>query len=257
MWTITDSPERDFCVCVCVFSCLQRKFKACRTFNSHLLLNVFQLKTFSKRKKMSQSILMQTSSIFNSKFIGYSVLQISGNFLWTTYFQNWKQMKADCETWAKNCANQLIRKPSPLSICLSVVITFEEINFLKLKGNPGHFGKHVDGAAGLRVQVQIELHHVWLWRLQVLRFHQIPSLFSVPVFSSELHLPLLWGSAIYKWWQRLRVNSQQLLSSLIFGLGLTKQWVSTPRNYIFILKWHLERVWHSGPRNHTHAHTHK
>lgn len=37
---------------------------------------------------------------------------------------------------------------------------------LELKRNPGQFGKQEDWAAGLRVQVEVELHHVW--RLQKL-----------------------------------------------------------------------------------------
>ncbi len=49
-------------------------------------------------------------------------------------------------------------------------ITFRDFNQLKLKGNPGHFGKHVDGTAGLGEQVQVELHNVRVWRLQMLRF---------------------------------------------------------------------------------------
>lgn len=36
--------------------------------------------------------------------------------------------------------------------------TCSEVNKLKLKGNPSHFDKQKDGAAGLRDQVEIELH---------------------------------------------------------------------------------------------------
>lgn len=50
-----------------------------------------------------------------------------------------------------------IRRSQPSCRC---VITCSEVDKLKLKGNPDHFGEQEDGAAGLGEQVEIEFHDV-------------------------------------------------------------------------------------------------
>lgn len=50
--------------------------------------------------------------------------------------------------------------PVPVSVSVCVAFTCREIDKLELKGNPDRFGKQEDGAAGLGMQVEVELHHV-------------------------------------------------------------------------------------------------
>lgn len=63
------------------------------------------------------------------------------------------------KTLTETCTTQLCMDSSISSTYLSG-FTCSEVDQLKLKGNPDRFGKQEDGAAGLGVQVQIELHHV-------------------------------------------------------------------------------------------------
>lgn len=87
--------------------------------------------------------------------------------------------------------------------------TCDEVHMLELEGDPDRFGKHEDGAAGLREQVQVELHGVWRFRQQV------------STESSVLPPPLgllcsgrpgapppsrLWASPAFKQWRHFKVR---------------------------------------------------
>lgn len=97
----------------------------------------------------------------------------------------------------------------PLRWCVAAGFTCDEVHMLELEGDPDRFGKHEDGAAGLREQVQVELHGAW-------RFQQ-----QVSTESSELPPPLgllcsrrpgvpppsrLWASPAFKQWRHFKVR---------------------------------------------------
>lgn len=116
---------------------------------------------------------------------------------------------------------------SPTCLGCRCGITCSEVDMLKLKVNPGHFGKQEDRAAGLRAQVQIEFHHVWrfppglLWVLGPLPLCLLCSV------HPELRLSLLRRSPIFKRWWHFKVRRPPWLSALTFGPGLAQRFVNT------------------------------
>lgn len=48
--------------------------------------------------------------------------------------------------------------PPCVCVCAAGGITFDERHDLELEGNPDRLGEHKDGAAGLRDEVEVELH---------------------------------------------------------------------------------------------------
>lgn len=87
--------------------------------------------------------------------------------------------------------------------------TCDQVHMLELEGDADRFGKQEDGAAGLRQQVQVELHGVWRLRLQVFTksSDSSPPLGLLCSIRPTAPPPSqLWASPAFKQWRHFKVT---------------------------------------------------